>query len=445
MNNSTGRTRMLPDLEIRLAEALVDAPVSIRLNGFPAGQQVTLRAEMANYLGCTWESQATFVADRQECVDVATQRPVTGTYDRPDPMGLFWSMTPVAGAEPEGIYLTSVSPLRVRFTAEVNGSLVASRQIDRWLMTPNVSRTEIRDEGMVATLFRPPGSGPHPTVIVVGGSGGGLWEAPAALLASHGFVTLALAYFGIAPLPPGLREIPLEYFGKAIHWLQRQEGVEPRPLAVLGQSRGGELALLLGATFPEIGAVVAYVPSGVLWMGIQLGDAARTQAVAAWTINGRPMPFMERGIDVAAVDWARQPVALSPGYCAALQDSQMVEHATIAVERTQGPILMISGKEDHMSSPMLAEIAEQRAKHCNFAFGIEHLSYPGAGHLLTLPYLPTTIRQSRHPIRHIDVDYGGTPSGDAFARADSWPKVIAFLRQNVERVFENYPAAVFER
>jgi hypothetical protein len=78
--DGTGRTRMLPDLEIWLAEALVDAPVSIRLNGFPAGQQVTLRAEMANYPGCTWESQATFVADRQECVDVATQRP-------PEPFG----------------------------------------------------------------------------------------------------------------------------------------------------------------------------------------------------------------------------------------------------------------------------------------------------------------------------------------------------------------------
>src|SRR6516162_5304879 len=230
-----------------------------------------------------------------------------------------------------------------------------------------------------------------------------------------------------------LREFPLEYFGKGIRWLQRQEGVQPQPLGVLGQSRGGELALLLGATFPEIGAVVAYVPSGVLWMGIQLGDAARTQAVPAWTFDGRPIPFMRRGIDAAAVDWTHQPVALSPGYCAALQDSEIVEHATIPVERSRGPILMISGQEDHMSSPKLAEIAEQRAKHYNFSFDVEHLSYPDAGHLLTLPYLPTTIRQSRHPIRHVDVDFGGTPAGDAFARADSWPKVLKFLQKNLDQ------------
>ena len=94
MSKGTTHPGISPDLQIRPAEALVDAPVSIRVNGSPAGQQVTLRAEMANYLGCTWESQATFVTDRQGCVDVATQIPVTGAYDRPDTMGPFWSMTP---------------------------------------------------------------------------------------------------------------------------------------------------------------------------------------------------------------------------------------------------------------------------------------------------------------------------------------------------------------
>ena len=94
---------------------------------------------------------------------------------------------------------------------------------------------------------------------------------------------------------------------------------------------------------------------------------------------------------------------------------------------------MISGQEDHMSSPKLAEIAEQRAKHYKFSFDVEHLSYPDAGHLLTLSYLPTTIRQSRHPIRHVDVDYGGTPAGDAFARADSWPKVLKFLQKSLDQ------------
>ena len=243
MSKDAGHPGTSPRIEIEPTDALVDALVTIRLDGFPAGQQVTVRAQMAQYLGYTWKSRATFRADAQGRVDVSTQRPADGTYEQPDPMGLFWSMAPPAGAAVQGISPTSVVPLQVQFTAEVHGAVVASAQVERRLMAPHVSRTEVRDEGLVATLFRPPGSGQCPTVIVVGGSGGGLWEAPAALLASHGFVTLALAYFGIAPLPPGLVEIPLEYFGTAIHWLQRQAGVQSQALAVLGESRGGELAL----------------------------------------------------------------------------------------------------------------------------------------------------------------------------------------------------------
>ena len=168
-------------------------------------------------------------------------------------------------------------------------------------------------------------------------------------------------------------------------------------------------------------------------MGIGVGDTAPTEPVPAWTFNGRPLPFMWRGIAADAVDWGHRRIALSPGYVAALRDSDIVEQATIPVEKTHGPILLISGQDDHMSSPKLAEVAVRRAHQCNFAFELEHLSYPAAGHMLTnLPYLPTTIRHTRHPIRSVDVDYGGTSAGDAFARADSWPKVLGFLRKNLE-------------
>src|SRR5215470_14017952 len=75
--------------------------------------------------------------------------------------------------------------------------------------------------------------------------------------------------------------------------------------------------------------------------------------------------------------------------------------------------LMISGQADQMSSPKLAEIAVRRAQKYNFPFPLEHLSYPDAGHMVAnLPYLPTTVRHTRHPIRGVDVDLGGTSAGD---------------------------------
>jgi hypothetical protein len=113
MSKDTGHPGTSPRIEIAPTDGLVDAPVTIRLDGFPAGQPVTVRAQMARYLGYTWESRATFHADAQGRVDVSTQRPADGTYELLDPMGLFWSMAPPAGAAVRGISPTSVTPLQV--------------------------------------------------------------------------------------------------------------------------------------------------------------------------------------------------------------------------------------------------------------------------------------------------------------------------------------------
>src|SRR5947199_123091 len=80
--------------------------------------------------------------------------------------------------------------------------------------------------------------------------------------------SMALAYFNYEGLPQDLIEIPLEYFETAIGWLQRRPDLDGDRIAVSGTSRGGELVLLLGATFPAVKAVIAYVPSGIVHGGI---------------------------------------------------------------------------------------------------------------------------------------------------------------------------------
>ena len=52
----------------------------------------------------------------------------------------------------------------------------------------------------------------YPGIIDLYGTTGGLLESRAALLASHGFATFALAYFNYDDLPEGLEPIELEYF-----------------------------------------------------------------------------------------------------------------------------------------------------------------------------------------------------------------------------------------
>jgi acetyl esterase/lipase len=157
----------------------------------------------------------------------------------------------------------------VELAIEVDGAATDRVRIRRGFMGPGIAREPVRDDGLVGTFFAPADRTARPGVLVVGGSDGGLSEGMAALLASHGFAALALAYFRAEHLPPDLTEIPLEYFETAIRWLGRQPSVAAGGLGVVGRSRGGELALLLAATFPEITAVVGYVPSGVVHAGIR--------------------------------------------------------------------------------------------------------------------------------------------------------------------------------
>ncbi len=150
-------------------------------------------------------------------------------------------------------------------------------------------RRTVEEDGLVGTLFSPSTPGPHPAVITLGGAGGGLSEGGAKTLASEGYAALALAYFGVDPLPPELVEIPLEYFERAIAWLQAQPEVDASRLAVVGDSKGAELGLLLGATYPkDIKAVVGYAPSAVVWQGIPFNREAHYGALdhhGRWEVN----------------------------------------------------------------------------------------------------------------------------------------------------------------
>ena len=134
-------------------------------------------------------------------------------------------------------------------------------------------------------------------LILLGGSEGGKsWSDQTEFiqeLVEQGFCVLSLGYFGTGGLPADLRGVPLEYFARAFHWLSTQEGlVVPNDYAVMGVSRGAELALLLGSCYPEISAVIAIAPSSVVFPGPPTGtlDALRGQH-SAWSLNGHELSF----------------------------------------------------------------------------------------------------------------------------------------------------------
>jgi fermentation-respiration switch protein FrsA (DUF1100 family) len=250
-------------------------------------------------------------------------------------MGLFWSMArlPGEGSQPAD---WAMRPFRVHLEATTADGVGAATEFERRVATPGVTRQTIRTAGLVGTLFLPPGDGRFPTVIVVSGGGGAVEEFKAAVLASHGYAAFALDYFAQPGLPRGLVNIPLEYFETAIGWLRAQPWFSDRLLAVWGDSRGGELALLLGGTFPEIGAVMAWEPSGVIFWALGLAEPGDTRPRAAWTFRGKPLPFLQEnntaGDPLPNIE-PGLPVAYAPFYRSQLRDAAAVERATIPVPR----------------------------------------------------------------------------------------------------------------
>lgn len=276
----------------------------------------------------------------------------------------------------------------------------------------------ITDQGMLANYYPATAPGPHPTVVVVGGSEGGLGnhvDRTAARLQQEGFTALALSYWGGEGQPQSMDALPLETFTTAFDWLRGQPAVDPENLAFMGASKGGEAAMLLASRTPELKAVVGYVPSSVVWAGVDMREPWNMVNIGStWSSGGEPLPYLPY-----TQDFRGGP--LVDLYAKSLESLPQHQEAIIPVERSNANLLLVCGEQEAMwpSCPMSRDI-EQRARDLGGP-DVTVLAYPEAGHLIFGP--PPDPGQDFDP-----TELGGTREGGLFALSDSWPKVLEFLR-----------------
>lgn len=283
----------------------------------------------------------------------------------------------------------------------------------------SVIRTEVREESLVGRLHALSDAQRRPAVIMLNGSDGGIPSGKDADdLAASGYPTLALAYFkdwhgqpdGV---PASLNAIPLEYFFRAIDWLKRQPQVDPGRIVLMGQSRGGELVLLLASLRPDVAGVIAFSPSDRVWSGIPAQDAKMPPG-PAWTLNGRPVPFQNTAFvqGMAMRDWF---VRSTPNPA-----------AVIPVEKVTGPVLLISSTADKLwPSDVSANAAAARLATRKGGARVENLQFADASHLL-MGTGPGIIKLT-FPGTSFTMDFGGTAEGTARARAAAWDASKRFL------------------
>ena len=283
--------------------------------------------------------------------------------------------------------------------------------------TQEVQRVDVRERGLVGHFYAAVGASRRTGVLMLGGSGGGYAdEAAARDLARAGYPVLALAYFrDYGGDPPELeqkqlRNVPLEYIFKALDWLVARSEVRADRIALMGESRGAELALMIGSLRPDVAGVIAYSPSELRWGAVGGG-------AAAWTLHDMPLPYAQGHYDRAAP--MREFTEILDG------PAGVRNAAAIEVEHIHGPVLLLSSKADEVwPSARMANDIEARLRANGFPYRVENVQYENASHLL-MGFGPgqTEFRVNERFTMH----FGGTPEGTEAARNSGWARVKEFL------------------
>lgn len=400
--------------------------ILITVDGLPAKENCTVHAAFPAGEKA-FRSQATFQVEANGSIHVDRMKPIAGTYSKADADGLFWSMI-------QGDGDSSLQTNTYTFGVQCQGEEVATAVLPRIFLKPGVRSLSLQGTGLVGRLFLPASDAPRPAIIAFSGSEGGAETGieKAVYLANHGYVGLGIAYFNAPGVPKDLANIPLEYFESAIRYLQSRPEVRADKIGVMGVSRGGELALLLGATFPAIKAVVGQVPGPVKFGG----NTSDGTPAPAWTLHDMELPAILKVGDFVKTTLPDGRVANNnrPAFEEALKDQAAVDRAFSPIERTNGPVLMFGGEDDQVwPSCSLIAMAMQRLKSKNHSFPDEAICYPHAGHGIgAIPGTPTTMTVVLHPAFNLLLNLGGQPEANAEAVKDSWARVFQFLKKNLD-------------
>jgi hypothetical protein len=424
--------------------SLIDERINIQVNGLRPGERVKIKAFSPDFykLGkksvtqgkrmqeVEWSSYGVFISDEDGKVDLSTQKPIEGSYNSTDSMGLFWSMKPEKRIDYNlGQKLAEIpvmKSMKVIFTVEMDKKAIASCECKRLFIKEDVKINDITNNGLVARFFNVPASEPKPGVIVLGGSDGSIYNSQkmAGVLASHGYAALSLAYYGMEALPDSLENIPVEYVKKAVQWMKDNKEVDCTHLTVFGKSKGAELALLSGSHINDIHRVIAWIPSPISFEG--LNTKGHTGGLSSWSYKNKPVPFVKINVNLFTFGLKcffkillkrPMPIQTEELYTRAIQNQEEVKKAFFQIEKINGPVLLISSSLDKIwPSKKFSEMAIERLKTFKFSFKYEHINYQ-AGHFIFIPY---------EPITRCDA----SPEEVAFADKDSWSNILLFLKEN---------------
>lgn len=347
----------------------------------------------------TYHSWADVRADQRGKVDMKRARIATGTYSGVDDYGLLWSMRKptdplVRTALPDGV----AEPLPPRgetaLMLTAGGKVIATGKFS-YREPPGLTIQSVAQGRVNGVFAAPAGALRRPSIILLHGSeGGGADEARALATryAGQGYAAFALNYFawdlkGLKGLPNYHVNQPIELIAEVRDWLARRPEADVSRLGLYGHSKGAEYATIAATYYPWVKAVVACVPSDVIWEGYGIGDGRNrpdpnlrwpTQR-SSWSWRGEALPYVPlRPYE----DKSRRWFDNSERY-----DVSRAEHpaeakaAAIQLERSNARFLLLGGGRDEVwSSAKMAASLKARLVKAGKGQRAQLINYAKAGH-----------------------------------------------------------------
>lgn len=265
------------------------------------------------------------------------------------------------------------------------------------LLTRCSTTETARQAGVQSILFT--GKNPNqPLLVGLGGSEGGnawataRWKKTRDMFLDSGYAFLAIGYFGAEGAPDQLDRIALEDVHQAIAEALENPVVDDGRVAVIGGSKGAELALLLASVYPDIACVVSIVGCHAAFPALTL-----SASTSSWSYQGKEVPFVP-------APWRAVPAIVKRDMRCAfeimLEDTTAVNRALIKVENIRGPILCLSATKDEMwPSTEMSEAIMKRLDDKQFPYAHKHIAVEG-GHTEPLDNFPDILKflQEHYPV-----------------------------------------------
>lgn len=216
----------------------------------------------------------------------------------------------------------------------------------------------------------------QPLVVGLGGSEGGnawasdYWKKTRDEFIKRGYAFLAIGYFGAEGTPKELDRISIEQVHDAIVKAAQHPKVNKKKIAIVGGSRGADLALLIASYYKDIDAVVGFVPSHAVFPG-----NTKEFSTSSWTFGGKELSFVPVSEETVPALINRD---LRSAFEIMLKDKEAEQKALIKVENINGPILLLSATNDEIAptTPMANKIIE-RLQEKNFKYCYRHYAITG--------------------------------------------------------------------